>query len=264
MTDPLSFAIQLAQQAGDLLAAAFRKDERAATWKDDHSLVTQADVASDQLITALIRQNFPDDLIMSEELQPGYPFRSGSPDRAVWVIDPLDGTTNFHLGLHYWGVLIARLVDGSPDTAALYFPLLGELYSAQKGRGAFLNHQPLEIDASQYRKLSFFACCSRTFRHYQVNIPFKPRILGSAAYNVCCVARSIAVLSFDVSPKIWDIAGAWLLLEEAGGSIQTYDGSQPFPVRAGQAYADMNFPVLAGATPELIARWRQEIQLKPK
>jgi myo-inositol-1(or 4)-monophosphatase len=78
------------------------------------------------------------------------------------------------------------------------------------------------------------------------------------------VARSIAVLSFDVSPKIWDIAGAWLLLEEAGGSIQTYDGSQPFPVRASQAYADMNFPVLAGATPELIARWRQEIQLKPK
>ena len=262
MTDPLSFAIQLAQQAGDLLAAAFRKDERAATWKDDHSLVTQADVASDQLITAAIHQNFPDDLIMSEELQPGYPFRSGSPDRAVWVIDPLDGTTNFHLGLHYWGVLIARLVDGSPDTAALYFPLLGELYSAQKGRGAFLNHQPLEIDASQYRKLSFFACCSRTFQRYQVDIPYKTRIFGCAAYTFSSVARNIAILGFEVTPRVWDIAGAWLLVEEAGGVLDVLDGSPPFPLRPGIDYAHQDFPTLAAASSERLTWARPRITLK--
>jgi myo-inositol-1(or 4)-monophosphatase len=181
----------------------------------------------------------------------------------VWVVDPLDGTTNFSLGLPIWGILLTRLVDGWPDLAAMYFPMLDEMYTTQRGQGAYLNGVKIEIKQNS-QPISFFACCSRTYRNYQVNIPFKPRILGSAAYNLCCVARSIAVLSFEASPKIWDIAGAWLLLQEAGGWIQTYDGSQPFPAIAALEYARLDFPVMAGATPELVQRWQREIKPWPK
>lgn len=265
MDPALDFAVRLARQAGQLLSSRFLAPDNKTRLKPDHSVVTDADVAADRLIRDAIRDAYPGDLYLSEELQPVLDDLKGETAPPIWVVDPLDGTTNFSLGLPIWGVLLCRLVSGWPEVAALYFPMLGELYTAQRGLGAYWNGEKLRLLSGERksRQVSFFACCSRTFRRYQVNIPFKPRILGSAAYNVCCVARSIAVLSFDVSPKIWDLAGAWLLLEEAGGSIQTYDGSQPFPVRAGQAYAEMNFPVLAGATPEVVSRWQMEIQPKP-
>ena len=262
MNDPLNFAIQLAQQAGALLVKSSQTDGLATSLKDDYSLVTQADYDSDRLIAAAIRQNFPDDLILSEELQPGYPFGSASPDRAVWVIDPLDGTSNFHLGLPFWGVLIARLVDGWPETAALYFPLLDELYSAQRGQGAWLNGQPLQVRAGQYRKLSFFACCSRTLKLYTVDIPYKTRILGCAAYTFCAVARNIALLGFEATPRIWDIAGAWLVVQEAGGVVATLDGEPPLPLRQGIDYARQSFPTLAAATPERLSWARGRITPK--
>jgi myo-inositol-1(or 4)-monophosphatase len=253
MKDPLSFAIQLAQQAGDLLAASFQTDGMTADWKADHTLVTQADYASDRLIAGAIRQDFPDDLLMSEEQSPSYPFGSRLPDRAVWVVDPLDGTSNFHLGLYYWGVLIARLVDGMPDIAAIYFPLLHELYSAQKGHGAWLNGKPLHIQSDQYRKLSFFACCSRTLQRYHTDIPYKTRIFGCAAYTYCAVARNTAMLGFEATPRVWDIAGAWLVIEEAGGVLAALDGQSPFPFRPGIDYARQDFPTLAAANPERLA-----------
>ncbi len=148
MTDALDFAIQLARQAGELLSGFLQAGELKPSLKDDNSLVTQADIEADRLIAAAIRQNFPDDLILSEELQPAYPFGLAAPDRAVWVVDPLDGTTNFHLGLPFWGVSIARLVAGWPDTAALYFPQIDELYSAQKGRAPGSTGSPCRCAAT--------------------------------------------------------------------------------------------------------------------
>ena len=179
------------------------------------------------------------------------------------MVDPLDGTTNFHLGLPFWGVSIARLVDGWPETAALYFPQLGELYSAQKGQGAWLNGQPLQVRRDQFRKLSFFACCSRTLKHYQVDIPYKTRILGCAAYTFCAVARNIALLGFEATPHIWDIAGAWLVVQEAGGEIAALDGQSPLPLRPGLDYACQAFPTLAAADAERLAWARQRILPKP-
>ncbi len=139
MTTTLDLAIQLARQAGELLVRFHASGELDARLKADYSLVTQADIESDQLIAGTIRQSFPDDLLLSEELQPDYTPTPAASAAAVWVIDPLDGTTNFHLGLPFWGVSIARVVAGWPETAVLYFPQLGELYSAQKGQGASLN-----------------------------------------------------------------------------------------------------------------------------
>jgi myo-inositol-1(or 4)-monophosphatase len=263
METPLAFAKQLARQAGELLLQHFSSPELHAHLKADRSIVTQADVAADSLITAAIRRRFPEDQLMSEELQPDYTAQENQLAYPVWIIDPLDGTTNFSLGLHIWGVLLTRLVDGWPESTVAYFPHIDELYHAQRGQGAFLNGTPIHVQLpSPERPLSFFACCSRTFRRYQVSVPYKTRIMGSAAFSMCAVARGIAVLGFEATPRIWDIAGAWLLVSEAGGVVETLDGSQPFPLRPGVSYGSQSFPTLAAATPELAAKAHTQIQLK--
>jgi myo-inositol-1(or 4)-monophosphatase len=257
--DELSFAVDLAHQTGELLLEFFSPRGTKASFKPDRTVVTEADLAADQLITAAIQKNFPDDLLLSEELHP----QVGDETTAAWVIDPLDGTTNFSLGLHYWGTSIARLVDGWPKVAALYFPMFDELYSAQKGKGAALNGEPLKtkpLDKSQ--PISFFSCCSRTFRRYDVKIRYKTRILGAASYTMCAVARGSAILGFEATPKIWDIAGGWLVVTEAGGEVDILDGSEPFPLLPERDYGERDYPVLIAATQSEIAKAHQ--QIKPR
>lgn len=250
MSEKLAALTDLAVRAGARLSRAYRSGDFQTRFKDDHSLVTQADLEADQFITGELKRLFPEDSFLSEELSPAYPAGAGGSASALWVIDPLDGTTNFSLGLQFWGVSIARLVDGLPELAVLSFPLLGELYSAQRGAGAQLNGNPLRIQPETRHKLTFFTCCSRTFRRYQVEIPYKTRILGSAAYTFCAVARSVSILGFEATPKIWDLAAAWLIVEEAGGSICALAEPGPFPVRAGVDYAARSFPTLAASSRE--------------
>jgi myo-inositol-1(or 4)-monophosphatase len=285
MADALSFATQLALQTGKLLLEHFSVSGTSAHLKADHTVVTDADLAADRSISQAIRESFPNDLILSEELQPAHPQHplpgkspvqsvhngnegtdnpAASPaERAVWIVDPLDGTTNFSLGLHYWGVSIARLVDGWPETAALYFPVIQELYTAERQGGARLNGEQLQVKApSKDQPMAFFSCCSRTHRYYDVRVRYKTRILGSAAYNLCSVARGIAVMGFDATPKIWDIAGGWLVVSEAGGVVETLDGSRPFPLSSAEDYSQRKFPTLAAATPRLVSLGREQITPK--
>ncbi len=260
MTDPLSFATHLARRSGGLLIDYFQNTDMQGQVKPDHSIVTEADLATDQIINNTIRSGFPEDLILSEELQPSL---ESEIDRPVWIIDPIDGTTNFSVGLHVWGVLITRLINGWPDLTVMYFPLIEELYSARRGTGAYLNgkHIQPKSPVPNY-PANFFACCSRTYRDYHVTVPYKPRILGSAAYNFCSVARGTAVVAFEATPKIWDIAGAWLLVTEAGGVIDTHDGSKPFPLLPGEKFSQRNYPTLAAATRQVVESTRT--QLEPK
>lgn len=258
--EPLTFAVQLAQQAGKLLLTYFHSEELHTELKSDRSVVTQADLAADRLLQSAIRRAFPADALLSEEQQPDEAGLEVGAGRAVWIVDPLDGTTNFSLGLHYWGVLLARLVNGWPEIAVMFFPTIHELYSAQRGQGAYLNHAPLRVKPPEAnRPLSFFACCSRTFRHFQVSVPYKARILGSAAYTLASVARSTAILGFEATAKIWDLAAPWLVVQEARGVIETLDGSQPFPLVAGTDYTRRSFPVLAAANAEIAGRAHQQI-----
>lgn len=262
MEAPLDFAIRTTMHVGSLLQDYFRQGALRARLKSDHSVVTDADLAADRFIENAIRESFPQELLLSEEQKPDF-----KPDsnQVVWIIDPLDGTTNFSLGLHIWGVSIARVVKGYTDSAAIYFPMLEELYTAQRGHGAYLNGERLLLtEASKPKPASFFSCCSRTFRHYQVNLPYKARILGSAAYSFCTLCSGAARIVFDATPKIWDIAGAWLVVEEAGGAIESYDGIQPFPLRPEIDYEKQVFTTLAAATPDFVSRARQKISLKHK
>jgi myo-inositol-1(or 4)-monophosphatase len=257
--DTLTFAADLARQTGELLREYFSLHGIKADLKPDHTLVTKADLAADQLIASAIQESFPGDLVLSEELPP----QIESASQAVWVVDPLDGTTNFSLGLHYWGTSIARLVNGWPHTVALYFPLLDELYTAQKDSGASLNGESLHINPpDKSQPFSFFSCCSRTFRRYDVQIRYKTRILGSAAYSFCAVARGAAILGFEATPKLWDIAGGWLVVREAGGLVETLDGSEPFPAVSQRDYQTFEYPTLIAATAEEMSKALTQIHPK--
>jgi myo-inositol-1(or 4)-monophosphatase len=263
MTETLQFATDLAHQVGQKLLEKFRSSGLETKLKSDHSVVTEADFTADHLITSAIRENYPDDLILSEELQPGYSSNNLETQLPVWIIDPLDGTTNFSLGLHFWGVLMARIVGGWPETGVMYFPYIDELYCATREKGAFLNGEPIQVEPPNVQvPMSFFACCSRTFRLFDVSVPYKARIFGSAAYTFCTVARGIAVLGFEATPKIWDIAAPWLLVIEAGGVMETLDGSQPFPLKTRGSYDQKKFPTLAGATHDLVFQAHKQITPK--
>ena len=259
MKQILAFASDLAKEVGKITLDYFHPNGIGTSLKADDSAVTEADLAADAFIRAAIQEHFPEDGLLTEEANTTFPDGKG----AVWVIDPLDGTTNFSLGLHHWGVSIARLIDGQPDTAALYFPLINELYTAQRNQGAFLNGMRLFTRLPDSNNpFSFFACCSRTHRKYNVSVPYKARIFGSAAYGLVTVARGCAALAFEVTPKIWDFSASWLVTREAGGVIGVLDADSPFPLMPGVDYEGKSYPTLAAATPELWEKGRQKITLK--
>jgi myo-inositol-1(or 4)-monophosphatase len=260
MSETMTFAEKLAEKAGAILVGHFRLDGIDSELKEDRTLITDADLAADTFIRREIAAAYPDDLILSEENNQV----ALNMDQPLWVIDPLDGTTNFSLGLHTWGVSIARLVSGYPQTAALYFPLFQELYSAERGQGAFLNRQPLQITGHKKQpSISFFACCSRTIRQYDVSLKYKTRILGAAAYDFCSVARGAAIAAFQATPKIWDIAAGWLVLEEAGGLAELYGGGSPFPYLPQGAYTSKVYPSMMSANPVVTDLLRRSIKKRP-
>lgn len=260
MNDPLTFATELSYKVGDILRGYFIKNDISTKWKSDHTLVTEADIAADRFIIETIHEKYPNDCVLSEETKPKSPEKMTHP---IWIVDPLDGTTNFSLGIHHWGILISLVKDGQPVLTVNYFPVIGELYSAQIGEGAFLNQKRIHVELPENdKKISFFSCCSRTFRHYQVSIPYKIRIFGCASYSFCSVARGISKISFEARAKVWDIAGAWLLVKEAGGSIDVLEGGLPFPLAPQVDYNQRSFPVVSAPNQELIRK--AKLQILPK
>ncbi len=260
MSETLQFTSDLARRIGNLLLDYFRMGGSDTRLKADYSVVTEADLAADRMITEAIREAYPQDLILSEELHPSMPSEHSG---MVWVVDPLDGTTNFSLGLPIWGVSITRVVNGTPQIAANYFPLIGELYTAQTGAGAYLNGERIQAqEPIKGKRTTFFACCSHTHKNYNVSVPYKARILGSATYDFCAVARGAAMLGFEATAKVWDLAAAWVMLPEAGGVIETHHGQAPFPLVPGLDYTNLAFPTLAGASAQMLAKGKELIQTK--
>ncbi len=256
MKTPKQFATQLAQAAGEILLTYYQPGGLAANLKSDRTVVTAADYAADEFIRAEIHTNFPEDGLLSEEENTIFPQKN----EYVWIIDPLDGTTNFSLGLHHWGVAIARLKNGYPELGVLYFPSLNELFVAERGKGAFLNERQLRVNPNMDQlPATFFSCCSRAARRYQLEIPYKMRILGSAAYGLATVARGSAIVAFEVTPKVWDFSASWLITREAGGVIALLDGSSPFPLTSGENYEKKSHALLVAPTQALWDSARQKI-----
>ena len=251
----LPFAIELAHAAGKKLTKWFGNTEIQT--KPDGTTLTQADTEVDSFICTEIGTNFPEDQIISEELNLSYSINTAN----VWVIDPLDGTTNFSQGIPLWGVSIALLEHGQPTMAVLHFPALNLLFHAEKEVGAFVNgDRILAPVTSEVTRHSIFTCSTGAEQCYPLKSLSKRRTFGSTIYELCLVARGQALFSIVAKPKFWELAGAWILIKEAGGEISTLDSSSPFPLTSSTDYSKRHFPLLATSTSTLWQQLRTSIQ----
>ncbi len=239
----LQTATELAHMGGETAAGYFRHID--ARRKADGSLVTVADETVDRLICDALQQRYPNHAVLSEEQRTIY----DPNDEFTWVIDPIDGTTNFARGMTFWGVAIGLLHQGNPVVGVIHMPLLQETYSAVAGQGATLNNRPIHsaretIPTDQH----LMTQCTRTARERTIETPLKSRMLGSAAYHLMQVAQGAALADVEATPKIWDIAAGAIILAEAGALLTRQDGSDVFPLPAVfQDYAQHDFAILAAA-----------------
>ncbi len=225
--------------------------------KGDGSLVTVADRATDEQILRTIQRRFPTHEVISEERETVY---GGA--EWCWVVDPLDGTTNFVRGLPAWCVSIALTHQGWPVLGVIDLPAWGRRLEAITGRGAYMNGQPISVtdaDWSDQVRLqhALVAVSSGIGRHYVMDLPLRPRALGSAGVNISLVAQGLAVASVHPSPSLWDIAAGVLLVEEAGGVILSVDAEPPFPLQVGVDYAARRLRFVAAAGEETARRTLQ-------
>ncbi len=263
----LQFTRSLAAEAGQRLLGWF--GQATAGTKGDGSVVTQADLDVDRFIQGALRSSYPQHGIVSEESALVY---EGA--EFTWVIDPLDGTTNFANGLAHWGVSIALLQHGEPLLGVLDFPLLQQQFAALRGGGAWLHDRRLSQDRRLHvpplppedqQSNLFFTTDSRGFRFLEIRSPFKARVLGSAAYDLVAVAAGTAVACIETTPKAWDFAAAWLIVQETGATVGTmWPGLTVFPLTAGQDYGGRIYPLLFAANAQLWETMRTAVHVRPE
>src|SRR5437762_3709 len=206
-------------------------------------LVTDVDVAVERRFRALIAERFPDHQILGEE----FGGAATVPEGPCWVFDPIDGTTNFAHGLPIFCASLALEIGGVAEVAAVYDPNRKELFTAERGGGAFLNGRPLRVSSASRLVDALLV----TGFPYDVHARVEEivglfgafvgkaravRRLGSAAIDLCYVAagRMDGVWETDLQP--WDIAGGSLIVAEAGGRVTNTDG-EPFTSRGGHVLA---------------------------
>lgn len=221
MASYLESAIQIAQEAGAILQQ-YAQRRIGFELKGEHDLVTAADRASEALVVERLRTYFPSHDILAEE--------GGGHDRGseyCWYVDPLDGTTNFAHGFPIYNVTLALAHKGEMIAGVVYDPNRNELFTAEKGSGAYLNHHRMHV--SPVVRLQD-ALLSTGFpsrkRHENVNIHFYyqmamlthgVRRAGAAAIDLAWVACGRLDGFWEFGLKPWDMAAGTLIIEEAGG-----------------------------------------------
>ena len=219
----------------------------SASNKSDGSLITSCDLWSDKKIEEALSIIAPNEGVLSEEGAKLVPKTN-----AYWIVDPLDGTTNFAAGIPYWSISVARFVDGTPQSSFLIIPTLKKKFVAIKGEGVWLNNKKIEVNKNN-QKSDCVSLCSRSIKILQKNpnsiFPGKIRLLGVSSLNLTSVAMGQTFGAIESTPKIWDIAAAWLLLEELNCSIEWLE-MNPLHLTAEQDLQDTNFPLIATRTKE--------------
>ena len=221
----------------------------SASNKSDGSLITSCDLWSDKTIVEGLSKIAPDEGVLSEEGGKLVPKTN-----AYWIVDPLDGTTNFAAGIPYWSISVARFVDGAPQSSFLIIPTLKKKFVAIKGEGVWINNKKIEVNNNN-QKSECVSLCSRSIKILQKKpnsiFPGKIRLLGVSSLNLTSVAMGQTFGAIESTPKIWDIAAAWLLLEELNCPIEWLD-MNPMHLNAEQDLQDTNFPLIAARTNEKI------------
>ncbi|MDX2228660.1 MAG: inositol monophosphatase family protein [Leptolyngbyaceae cyanobacterium bins.349] len=244
-TEILDFAETITHQVGDRLLQDVGTAQ--ATEKNDGSLVTQCDRWADEALRTAIQQTFPAHGVLSEEVEHIFPDTDW-----CWIIDPIDGTTNFARGLPLWGISLGLLYKGTPVFGYVHLPPLRQSFHGywqgnsglELPTGAFLNRQPIHSSREAPSPNHFFNLCARSTAVLQQPIPCKVRMLGVATYNLLTIAAGWSLGGVEKTPKIWDIAAVWVITQAAGATWTPLDAQVIFPLQPGQDYSQISYPTL--------------------
>lgn len=240
MSDYLEKATTIAKEAGEVLHHYWGKLSNIQQKGFNWDLVTEADQESEDIILGRIKEFFPDHAILSEEA--GEHLIDQSP--YCWVVDPLDGTTNYTHQYPFVSISIALMHEGSPIVGVVYNPIMNELFQGERGKGCTLNQKSLKVSTVETLEKSLlstgFAYDRQTnpdtnyaeFCHI-THISQGVRRGGSAAIDLAYVAAGRLDGYWERGLNPWDIAAGILLIEEAGGTVTAYDG-QPVQINSGR------------------------------
>jgi myo-inositol-1(or 4)-monophosphatase len=229
----LNFAIETARAAGQILLEKYGRKINISK-KGDINLVTEADLASEKLIIERIRSYYPKHAILAEEA--GNAVLLDGVNTWKWIIDPLDGTTNFAHGYPCFCVTLALEHDGEIVVGVTFDPTRNELFAAERGKGATLNNKPIRV--SDTEKLSEallvtgfpydFTQKENFARHLTDFLLYSRGVRrdGSAAIDMAYVACGRFDGFWEEGLNPWDVAAGYLLIEEAGGQVTYYTGEK--------------------------------------
>lgn len=199
--------------------------------KGPRSLVTKADILSEQIILKTIRKKFPNHSFITEESG-----RIGKSSKYKWIIDPIDGTTNFASNIPHFAVSIALAKNDEIIMGAVYNPVFCDMYFAEKGKGSFLNDKRLKVSTKNkfsecvlgYSLPSDISLAKKSLAILSRNYgTFRAlRNSGSAALNLCYIASRKFDLYFTSKLHDWDVAAAKLIVEEANGKISNLNNKE--------------------------------------
>jgi myo-inositol-1(or 4)-monophosphatase len=237
-TREMEFLHGLSSKAGEELSQRFGTNVHIRH-KQDNSLVTDADLASEKLIIETLRRDYPNDLILSEEA--GLSSKHRIPGQHIWIIDPLDGTTNFANNYPFFCVSIARGrfgADGHIETVAgaVHDPIRKKTYVAERGHGAWVDGRRIQVTQDRPFKDAFLATgfAYHSGENLKRGIEFFHAVAetcqsirrdGAAALDLAMVAEGVYDGYWESGLGPWDLAAGNLLVTEAGGTIQNFASS---------------------------------------
>jgi myo-inositol-1(or 4)-monophosphatase len=230
----LSIAVRAARSAGEVILnnlGTLSKDD--IDLKQASDFVTKVDRESEETILRIIKERYPEHFFLAEETLKDHPTK-----QYRWIIDPLDGTTNYIHAFPVFAVSIALEFKGEILIGVVYDPLRGELFTAMKGKGAYLNGKRLRVSSSSmeesllatgfpFRKKEFIELYLRLFRNL-FNKVSDIRRAGSAAIDLAYVAAGRCDGFFELGLSPWDIAAGSLLIREAGGVVTDFGGTEDY------------------------------------
>ncbi len=226
-------AIKAAEEAGKILRKMFGNVSREM--KSDRSIVTKADLESDKVIRSIIEKYFPEHSILDEES----PEKIGSEYK--WIIDPLDGTTNFSTCIPFFNISIALFKDDEPIVGVVHSPFLEETFYAEVGNGAFLNGKKISVSKTEEIEKCIIGFChgsdkestkriSSIFSKIKMINP-KFRQFGAAALELSYLAAGRIDAFILPGLCAWDVAAGFLIAKEAGAIVTDFEGN-PFTINS--------------------------------
>lgn len=230
----LNIAVRAARRAGGIInRASGNLDVLTVRHKSLNDLVSEVDRAAEEAVIETLKTAYPDHAILAEESG------AAGDSEYVWVIDPLDGTTNFLHGLPIYCVSIALMHKGVPQQAVIYDPTRNDLYTASRGRGAYLNDRRLRV--SRREKLIDGLIGTgfpfRVFEHVDAYLGMLRDMMqktagvrrpGAAALDLAAVAAGRLDGFWEIGLSPWDMAAGVLMITEAGGLVGDFEGNDKF------------------------------------